>query len=90
MLCCRNWPTGASTAILSVYQQIYYRQHTQCCTSPASTPLPRSGGRYLLSVSWAARSSLALAWLSRDGARLGVELCTIATSRGAQCRQVAL
>ena len=71
-----------------MYQQIYYSQHTHSATH--YTPLPRSGGRYLLSVSWAARSSLALAWLSRDGARLGVELCTIATSRGAQCRQVAL
>ena len=52
--------------------------------------LSRSGARYLLSVSWAGRSSLALAWLSRDGAELGVELCTIASSPGpAQCRQVA-
>ena len=51
--------------------------------------LSRSGARYLLSVSWAARSSLALAWLSRDGGQLGVELCTIASSPGpAQCRQV--
>ena len=74
-----------------MYQQIYYSQHTPSAAPPQlAESLPRSGGRYLLSVSWAARSSLALAWLSRDGARLGVELCTIATSRGAQCRQVAL